>query len=174
MYCTYSRITRVCNTKISLINRGVGLYASNSCFTPINHNFTTTIQRYKCHSDDRSVKTRALCSIHQDKGKNKYIVLLYSTHDFTQNNEIIMGKYPLIWWNSWNVVISHLTFVSVPLIGWNEVACIVGRCFDSVTLHNNFSWAGGQSFCPAIINGLSLDWSCCCKYWSDILSRLSE
>ena len=65
-YRTYSRITRVCSTKFSSMNRGVGLYASNSCLTLTKHD----------RPDGHAVKMRIPRSFHKDKGKSKYIVQL--------------------------------------------------------------------------------------------------
>ena len=66
IYRTYSCITRVCSTKFSSMNRGVGLYASNSCLTLTKHD----------RPDGHAVKMRMPRSFHKDKGKNKYIVQL--------------------------------------------------------------------------------------------------
>ena len=63
-YRMYSRITRVCSTKFSSMNRGVGLYASNSCLTLTKHD----------RPDGHAVKMRMPLSSHKDKSKNKYIV----------------------------------------------------------------------------------------------------
>ena len=65
-YRMYSRITRICSTKFSLMNRGVGLYASNSCLTLAKHDRT----------DGHAVKMRMPRSFHTVKGKNIYIVQL--------------------------------------------------------------------------------------------------
>ena len=59
-------ITRVCSTKFSSMNRGVGLYSSNSCLTLTKHD----------RPDGHAVKMRMPRSFHKDKGKNKYIVQL--------------------------------------------------------------------------------------------------
>ena len=65
-YRMYSRITRVCSTKFSLMNRGVGLYASNSCLTLAKHD----------RPDGHAVKMRMPRSFHTVKSKNIYIVQL--------------------------------------------------------------------------------------------------